>query len=90
MTARDFVAAIARAGAESWVPEGGWKEREMLRRYVSHLVYLEGEGTPEVDVQELEGLGIQCVKVGGRRGKRGELRYEEEELRGALELIIDS
>ncbi|KAB5525726.1 hypothetical protein GE09DRAFT_1152391 [Coniochaeta sp. 2T2.1] len=92
MTARDFVAAIARAGAESWVPEGGWRKEEMLRRYVSHFVYLEGkgEGTPEVDVAELEGLGIRCVGVKGRRGRRGELRYEEEELRRALEGIIDA
>ncbi|OIW23626.1 UPF0052 domain protein [Coniochaeta ligniaria NRRL 30616] len=90
MTARDFVAAVARAGAESWVPEKGWRDEGMLRRYVSHLVYLEGEGTPVVNVGELEGLGIVCVKVAGRRGKKGDLRYDERELGLALERIIDS
>jgi 2-phospho-L-lactate transferase/gluconeogenesis factor (CofD/UPF0052 family) len=90
MTARDFVAANARAGAESWVPEKGWRDEGMLRRYVSHLVYLEGDGTPAVDVGELERLGIVCVKVAGRRGKKGELRYDERELGLALEEIIDS
>lgn len=90
MTARDFVAAIARAGAESWVPERGWRDEGMLRRYVSHLVYLEGEGTPVVDVEALEGLGIVCVKVGAKRGKKGEVRYDERELGRALEGIIDS
>lgn len=90
MTARDFVAAIARAGAESWVPEKGWRDEGMLRRYVSHLVYLEGEGTPIVHVGELEALGIVCVKVGGMMGKKGDLRYDERELGLALEEIIDS
>lgn len=90
MTARDFVAAVARAGAESWMPEKGWRGEGILRRYVSHLVYLEEEGTPAVDVQELEGLGVVCVKVKGRKGKRGDLRYDEMELGRALEGIIDA
>jgi 2-phospho-L-lactate transferase/gluconeogenesis factor (CofD/UPF0052 family) len=89
MTARDFVAAIARAGAESWVPGKGWRDEGMLGRYVSHLVYLEGEGTPVVDVPELVRLGIRCVKVGAKR-VGGELRYDENELGLALEGIIDS
>ena len=90
MTARDFVAAIVRAGGESWAPEDEWRGEEMLRRYVSHLVYLEGEGTPVVDVDELTRLGIVCVKVKGRMGKQGELRYDEGELGPALEGIVDS
>lgn len=90
MKARDFVAAIARAGAESWVPGRGWRDVGMLRRYVSHLVYLEGDGTPVVDREELEGLGIVCVRVRGRMGKGGELRYDEEDLGRALEEILVS
>lgn len=86
MTARDFVAAIARACVESRRPELVGRE-EVLRRYVSHLVYLDGAaaatsaaqggGGPAVDVEELSRLGIQCVKVagkavaGGAGGKKG-------------------
>lgn len=90
MTARDFVAAIARAGAESWVPERGWRDEGMLRRYVSHLVYLEGDGAPVVEREVLEALGIVCVRVRGRMGKGGELRYDEDDLGSALEEIIAS
>lgn len=93
MTARDFVAAIARAGAESWVPEAGWADERMLRKYVSNLVYLEGEGVPAVDVEELRRLGIVCVRVSGRQvgiGKGASLRYDEADLGRALEEILDT
>ena len=92
MTARDFVAAIARACVESREP-GMVGRDEVLGRYVSHLVYLEGEGTPVVDVEELGRLGIKCVKVAGRRvggGRRAGVRYDEAALGEALEAIIDS
>ncbi|KAK0720742.1 hypothetical protein B0H67DRAFT_577185 [Lasiosphaeris hirsuta] len=92
MTASDFVAAIARAGAESWTPGAVGREDEW-RRYVSHLLYLEGEGTPTVNVGSLERLGIRCVRVAGRtvgEGRRAMLRYDEDALGEALEAIIDS
>lgn len=92
MTARDFVAAIARACVESRDP-GLVGTEEILGRFVSHLVYLEGEGVPRVDVEELEDLGIRCVKVKGRvvgEGKRAVMRYDEGALGEALESIIDS
>ncbi|KAL2130602.1 hypothetical protein VTI74DRAFT_6186 [Chaetomium olivicolor] len=97
MTARDFVAAIARACVESRRPELVGRE-EVLRRYVTHLVYLERageEGGPAVDVEELGRLGIQCVSVAGKvvsgvGGRKGLLRYDEAALGEALEGIIDS
>jgi 2-phospho-L-lactate transferase/gluconeogenesis factor (CofD/UPF0052 family) len=92
MTARGFVEAIARACVESRAPELVGRE-EVLGSYVSHLVYLEGEGTPVVDVEELGRLGIKCVKVAGRRvggGRRAGVRYDEAALGEALEAIIDS
>lgn len=93
MTARDFIAAIARACVESRSPELVGCD-EVLARYVSHLVYLEGEGTPVVEVEELERLGIRCVKVRGRTvggsGRRAMLRYDEVALAEALEAIVDS
>lgn len=92
MTARDFVAAIARAGTESWAPDAVGRDGE-LRRYFSHLLYLEGEGTPAVNVEELEGLGIKCVRVASRRtgeGKSAMMRYDEKALGETLEAIVDS
>lgn len=96
MTARDFVAAIARACVESRRPELVGRA-EVLREYVTHLVYLDGAaGGPAVDVEELRGLGIECVRVAGKavlgRGgeRRPEVRYDETALGEALEAIIDS
>ncbi|KAK3296826.1 uncharacterized protein B0H64DRAFT_423215 [Chaetomium fimeti] len=104
MTARDFVAAIARACVESRRPELVGRD-EVLRDYVSHLVYLEDDrglpaggpaGGPVVDVEELSRLGIECVSVagkvvlGGGAERRPEVRYDETALAEALEAIIDS
>ena len=85
MTGRDFVEAIARAAGTHC---GGGE----VRRYVSHLVYLEGEGTPVVDVEELRGLGIVCVRAGGRvvgEGRGRMVRYDEEGLGRALEGVLE-
>ncbi|KAK3377902.1 hypothetical protein B0H63DRAFT_229734 [Podospora didyma] len=99
MTARDFVAAIARAGAESWTTLDAVGRDDSLHKYVTHLVYLEGlegkgvDGAPAVDVAELEALGITCVRVKGKsvgEGKKVMLRYDEQALGEALEAIIDS
>ncbi|KAK4113578.1 UPF0052-domain-containing protein [Canariomyces notabilis] len=92
MTARDFVAAIARACVESRSPELVGRE-DILKRYVSHLIYLEGEGTPAVDVQELERLGVKCIKVQGKTvgaGRKAMIRYDEAALGEALEAIMES
>ncbi|KAK0626903.1 hypothetical protein B0T14DRAFT_562770 [Immersiella caudata] len=97
MTAKDFVGAVAAACTQTESPagnssEGGSGQLE-LRKYVSHLLYLEGKGAPEVDVDGLERLGIKCVRVAGRlveEGKGVSLRYEEASLGEALERIIVS
>lgn len=101
MTARDFVAAIARACVESWNPElVGERDEIVLRQYVTHLIYLDDMGQgggPAVNPEELAGLGITCVKVAGKLAvasgggaKRMTARYDEEALREALEAIIGS
>ncbi|EGO53845.1 hypothetical protein NEUTE1DRAFT_50558, partial [Neurospora tetrasperma FGSC 2508] len=93
MTATDFVRAVAEAGEQS-------RRRRLLRKYVTHLIYLDGQevggqlartGTaPQVDVKELEGLGIKCVRVEGRVQEDGkEVRYDEGGLGEALEGILD-
>ncbi|KAI1497908.1 UPF0052-domain-containing protein [Biscogniauxia marginata] len=95
LTAADFVRAIARAAAESqshfsgWGNEKGEKEKHLgeVRTYVTHLIYLEGEGVPKVQKEELAALGIDCIRVYGRRVD-GMLRYDEAGLARALEAIV--
>ncbi|KAK3365774.1 hypothetical protein B0T24DRAFT_682848 [Lasiosphaeria ovina] len=103
MTARDFVAAIARAAAESWTPPEALRRQggldALLSTYVSHLVYPAGldeartSGAPHVDVAELQRLGVVCVRVAARtvllQDKTPMLRYDEAALGEALEAIID-
>ncbi|KAI1765432.1 UPF0052-domain-containing protein [Hypoxylon sp. FL1150] len=65
----------------------GAGEGDEVRRYVTHLVYLEGEGAPRVDRDELTALGVECIRVYGRRVD-GMLRYDEAGLTRALEAVI--
>jgi 2-phospho-L-lactate transferase/gluconeogenesis factor (CofD/UPF0052 family) len=89
MTAKDFIAAIARAGAESAAAQLPLGENE-LRTFVSHLLYLDGDGTPFVDVEALTALGIVCVKVMGKFAESGMPRYDDAALQRALEAIVDA
>lgn len=93
MTARDFVAAIARACVESRDPALVGRD-DVLRQFVSHVVYLEADGAPRVDADELARIGIACVRVAGRTvggaGGKAVVRYDEDALAAALEAIIYS
>ncbi|KAK7749155.1 hypothetical protein SLS62_008443 [Diatrype stigma] len=73
------------------------KEREEVRRYVTHIIYLEsasaGAAIPRVDRDELQRrLGVECVKVYGRRDDPDDpaamLKYDETALQRALEAIV--
>ncbi|KAI9790801.1 MAG: hypothetical protein M1816_004759 [Peltula sp. TS41687] len=87
-TATDFVAAIVRACAESQ----GLQDTpppEKYKNYVTHLIHLEGEGTPKVDSRSLREMGIECVRVYGRRNEGGKgMRYDGMALTQALEAIL--
>ncbi|KAI1440358.1 UPF0052-domain-containing protein [Annulohypoxylon stygium] len=88
LTATDFVKAIARAAAES---QGDFavdeRRKGEARRYVTHLIYLEGEGAPKVNKAELTALGVDCIRAYGRRVD-GMLQYDEAGLTRALEAVI--
>ncbi|KAI1358624.1 UPF0052 domain protein [Xylaria arbuscula] len=58
-----------------------------VRKYVTHLLYLEGEGAPKVNKAELAALGVDCIRVYGRRVD-GMLCYDEAGLAGALEAVV--
>jgi hypothetical protein len=89
LTATDFIAAIARACAYSrgFVGPVGPHEYKL---YVTHLIHLSSPITPKVDRSELQGLGIECIRLYGRsvEGTSGLVRYDERALVQALEATI--
>ena len=85
----DFVRAIARACRESQGVYGDEVDRSELRINVTHVIYMEEEGTPVVDKQELMAVGIEGVRVYGRRMEGGQgWRYDERGLCQALEALV--
>ncbi|KAF2111532.1 hypothetical protein BDV96DRAFT_499557 [Lophiotrema nucula] len=89
-SALDFIAAIAKACTESRVPVSATPTgKSEHRSYVTHLIHLQGPGTPKVDKEELEKLGIETFKVYGRRNE-GEnfVRYDEKALIQSLEMVL--
>ncbi|KAI1473895.1 UPF0052-domain-containing protein [Daldinia eschscholtzii] len=91
LTATDFVKAIARAAAQSQGDFAVGDEKATgkgeVHKYVTHLIYLEDEGAPKVDREELNNLGLDCIRVYGRRVD-GTLKYDEAGLTRALEAVI--
>lgn len=87
-TALDFVAAIAKAGANSKGDFGPLDPND-FHNYVTHVIHLQGPGTPAVDKEELRRLGIEAIRVYGRRNE-GEnfVRYDERGLIQALEVTM--
>jgi 2-phospho-L-lactate transferase/gluconeogenesis factor (CofD/UPF0052 family) len=87
-SALDFIVAIAKAGEES---KGitSVVDKSTYRNYVTHLVHLQGPGTPVVDTKELKTLGIEPIRVYGRKNE-GEsfVRYDERGLIQALEVTM--
>ncbi|KAF2627356.1 UPF0052-domain-containing protein [Macroventuria anomochaeta] len=87
-TALDFVAAIAKAGANS---KGvlATPPTESYKEYVTHIIHLTGPEMPAVDKEELRALGIEAIRVYGRKNE-GEsfVRYDERGLIQALEVTM--
>jgi hypothetical protein len=84
-SARDFVKAIVEACAGEKVMEESWG------RYVSHVIHLQGEGTPMVEKMELGLFGVECVRIYGRKkegGGDGGMIYDGTALGQALDTII--
>ena len=92
MGAADYVAAIARAAEES----RGWRAakgeggvgRALWRKYVTHVVHMEGTGVPRVAKRELAEAGVECVRCWGKRGADGIWRYDAQGLVGALDAAL--
>jgi 2-phospho-L-lactate transferase CofD len=67
------------------------------RKYVTHVIHLAGEGTPAVDRAALAAIGIDCLKLYGRKievaGPDGRnivkgMRYDNQALIGAIQAIL--
>lgn len=87
-SALDFVGAIAKACAESQGLAGRVGSNEYCN-YVTHVVHLTGPGTPAVEREKLKEIGIETIKVYGRRGEgEGFMRYDEKGLVQALEVTM--
>lgn len=90
-SALDFVGAIAKACEESkgQPPPTVPVVKMKYSTYVTHVIHLAGPGTPEVNKEELKSLGIEAIKVYGRR-EEGEnfVRYDERGLIQALEVTM--
>lgn len=87
-SALDFIAAIAKACAESRGLEGE-VDKANYRCYVTHLIYVVGPGTPKVDTEELQKLGIDAIRVYGRKvDDEAFVRYDEKALVQALQVTM--
>ena len=60
----------------------------IYHKYVTHVIHLIGEGTPQVDRDHLASLGIDCLKLYGRKSSKGVMRYDPHALIGAIEAIL--
>ncbi|KAF2825611.1 UPF0052-domain-containing protein [Ophiobolus disseminans] len=87
-SALDFIGAIAKACEESRGASGPM-DKSKYRNYVTHLIHLQGPGTPTVDKEELKSIGIETIRVYGRKDE-GEnfVRYDERGLIQALEVTM--
>lgn len=87
-SALDFIAAIAKAGEAS---KGcfGLVDTKLYKVYVTHVIHLQGPGTPVVDKEALRNVGVEAIRVYGRRNE-GEtfVRYDERGLIQALEVTM--
>lgn len=96
-TATEFVRAVARscASSDSSFLRSSLMRGEILKedlgKYVTHVIYLTGNGSPVVDVVELKRLGIECFQVYGRKNPQGDGRgmlYDATALTQTLETIL--
>ena len=85
-TAEDFVCAIGNACASS---SGLLRiKEEELRNYVSHIIHLEGDGTPQVNRESLKAKGIETIRVYGKKNPNGGMYYDGKALGQAMEAVL--
>ncbi|KAL2075243.1 hypothetical protein VTL71DRAFT_186 [Oculimacula yallundae] len=89
-------APISNSGSASLSPSHPKAPESTYKDYVTHVIHLQGTGTPRVEKEELARLGVECVRIYGRKmGGKGEdgegeggMIYDGTALGQALEAII--
>lgn len=76
MGAVEFIEAILGAGDDSRGRCRQPEKKSSAEHYVTHVIHLEGEGTPNVGRARLAGMGIECVELHGRAVEDGKMRYD--------------
>ena len=90
-TASDFLDAITRACLESqgrFLAHGHCVPKAEWSNFVTHLIHLEGEGVPFTDKQDLSKHGVETIRLYGRKGEDGMMRYDGKALVQALSAIL--
>lgn len=99
-TAVDFVESIARAGEESrgrrFPPNISSSLSSAPKlpysSYVTHILHLDGPGTPKVDKARLSEMGIECLRLYGRTVEGSDgfvgMRYDANALVQAIEVVL--
>ncbi|KAI4243828.1 MAG: hypothetical protein L6R42_010620 [Xanthoria sp. 1 TBL-2021] len=59
-----------------------------VKRYITHLIYIDHPSAPLVDREKLSTWGIEGVRLYGRKGEDGKMRYDEKALGQALGAIL--
>jgi 2-phospho-L-lactate transferase/gluconeogenesis factor (CofD/UPF0052 family) len=61
----------------------------LYKSYITHILYLSGPGCPVVDRQALNSMGIECLRLYGRKNESGTgMRYDGNALVGTLEALM--
>ena len=86
----DFVRALVKAGEQGRGRKmvDGEDDDWLWRKYVTHVIYVEGLGTPIVDRERLNMAGVECIRCWGRKAEDGTMRFDERGLKGALEAVL--
>ncbi|KAL8710033.1 MAG: hypothetical protein Q9220_005304 [cf. Caloplaca sp. 1 TL-2023] len=93
----DFVRAVVGACCESSSSfssseAGGSRplmmKKEVVTRYVTHVVHIDHPSAPVVDRELLASWGVECVRLYGRKGEEGKMLYDERALAQALGMLL--
>ncbi|KAL9000311.1 MAG: hypothetical protein Q9169_001028 [Polycauliona sp. 2 TL-2023] len=62
--------------------------KQRVRQYITHLIYIDHPSAPYVDREKLSAWGMEGVRLYGRKGEDGKMRYDEKALTQALGMIL--
>ncbi|KAI4280140.1 MAG: hypothetical protein L6R38_004686 [Xanthoria sp. 2 TBL-2021] len=72
-------------------PKNSNKDDDMkirVKQYITHLIYIDHPTAPYVDREMLSAWGIEGVRLYGRKGEDGKMRYDEKAFGQALGAIL--